>query len=56
MVGGISLAVYENGVAQELFRMVHGQGAYGLLKRLTHSHAYIGLLSGSRAGLASKGP
>ncbi len=50
MVGGTSLAVYECGVAQELFRMVHGQGLYGLLKRLTQSHAYIDILSGTSAG------
>lgn len=50
MVGGTSLAVYECGVAQELFRMVHGTGLYGLLKRLTHSDAYIDILSGTSAG------
>src|SRR5687768_6757852 len=47
MVGGTSLAIYENGVAQELFRMVHGQGLYGLLKRITHSHAYVDIMSGT---------
>ncbi|MDQ3814785.1 MAG: patatin-like phospholipase family protein [Armatimonadota bacterium] len=50
MVGGIALAIYESGVAQEMFRMVHGQGLYGVLKRLTHSHAYIDVLSGTSAG------
>jgi predicted acylesterase/phospholipase RssA len=50
MVGGTSLAIYESGVAQELFRMVHGQGLYGLTKRLTQSHAYIDILSGTSAG------
>ncbi len=50
MVGGSSLAIYENGVAQEFFRMVHGQGIYGVLKRLTHSHAYVDILSGTSAG------
>lgn len=50
MVGGVSLAIYENGVAQELFRMTHGRGLYGVLKRITHSHAYIDILSGTSAG------
>src|SRR5262249_19675794 len=50
MVGGIALAIYENGAMQELFRMVHGQGAYGLIKRLTHSDVYIDVLSGTSAG------
>ncbi|HEY0072864.1 MAG TPA: patatin-like protein [Abditibacteriaceae bacterium] len=50
MVGGSSLAIYENGVAQELFRMAHGRGAYGVLKRITHSHAYVDILSGTSAG------
>src|SRR5688500_12184471 len=50
MVGGVSLAIYENGVAQELFRMTHGRGLYGLLKRITHSHAYVDIMSGTSAG------
>lgn len=50
MVGGTSLAIYENGAAQELFKLVHGVGAYGLVKRLTHSHAYLDILSGTSAG------
>ena len=50
MVGGTSLAIYENGVAQELYRVVRGHGMYGLLKRLTHSHAYVDVLSGTSAG------
>ena len=50
MVGGTSLAIYENGVAQELLRLVQGRGAYGLLKRLTRSHALIDILSGTSAG------
>ncbi|WP_165864446.1 DUF3376 domain-containing protein [Capsulimonas corticalis] len=50
MVGGTSLAIYEHGVAQELFRMVHGLGMYGLLKRITQSHAYVDIVSGTSAG------
>lgn len=50
MVGGIALAIYENGAARELFRMVQGEGPYGLIKRLTHSHVIIDVLSGTSAG------
>ena len=50
MVGGVSLAIYENGVAQELFEMTEGRGVYGLLKRITHTHAYVDVLSGTSAG------
>ena len=50
MVGGSALCLYENGVAQELFRAVHGHGLYGVLKRLTHSHCFVDVLSGTSAG------
>ena len=50
MFGGASLAVYENGIAQELFRAVKGDGVYGLLKRLVDSEIYIDILSGTSAG------
>ncbi len=50
MVGGISLAIYENGAAQELFQMTRGLGMYGLLKQITCSHAYVDILSGTSAG------
>lgn len=50
MVGGTSLAIYENGVAQELFAMCEGSGVYGLLKQITCSHAYVDILSGTSAG------
>ena len=50
MCGGVSLAVYENGVAQELFRAVKGEGVYGALKRLVDSEIYVDILSGTSAG------
>ena len=37
MYGGVSLAVYINGVANELFRASRGRGVYRLLKELTDS-------------------
>jgi patatin-related protein len=48
--GGVSLAVYENGVAQELFNAVKGEGVYGLVKALTDSDILVDILSGTSAG------
>jgi patatin-related protein len=50
LYGGVSLAVYENGVAQELHRMVCGQGVYGLLCELTDSDIVVDIISGTSAG------
>ncbi|MBT9582442.1 DUF3376 domain-containing protein [bacterium] len=50
MVGGTSLAVHINGTTQELNNMVMGKGAFGLAKKLTASHAYVDVLSGTSAG------
>jgi len=50
MFGGVSLAVYINGVSQELFRAVRGRGVYRLLKALTDSEIVVDILSGASAG------
>lgn len=50
LYGGVSLAVYENGVAQELFRAVQGVGVYKLLKLLTDSDIVVDIMSGTSAG------
>jgi predicted acylesterase/phospholipase RssA len=50
MYGGVSLAVYINGVAHELFRAVRGRGVYRLIKRLTRSDISVDVLSGTSAG------
>jgi patatin-related protein len=50
MYGGVSLAVYENGVAQELFRAVHGEGVYALVKKLIGSDIIVDIMSGTSAG------
>jgi patatin-related protein len=50
MYGGVSLAVYENGVAQELFRAVKGERVYGLIKALTNSDVVVDIMSGTSAG------
>jgi patatin-related protein len=50
MYGGVSLAIYINGVAQEFFRAVRGRGIYRLLKALTDSDIVVDIISGSSAG------
>jgi hypothetical protein len=50
MYGGVSLAVYINGVANELFRAVRGRGVYRLLKELTDSDIAVDVVSGTSAG------
>jgi patatin-related protein len=50
MYGGVSLAVYENGVAQELFRAVKGEGVYGWIKDLIDSDIVVDIISGTSAG------
>lgn len=50
MYGGVSLAIYINGVAQELFRAVRGRGVYRLIKQLTDSDVVVDILSGTSAG------
>jgi patatin-related protein len=50
MYGGVSLAVYINGVAQEFFRAVRGRGVYRLVKALTDSDIVVDIISGTSAG------
>src|SRR4051794_20601547 len=50
MFGGVSLAVYINGVSQELYRAVRGRGVYRLLKAFTDSEIVVDILSGASAG------
>ncbi|HEU4582581.1 MAG TPA: patatin-like protein [Polyangiaceae bacterium] len=50
MYGGVSLAVYINGVADQLHRAVRGRGIYRLIKLLTDSEVLVDVLSGSSAG------
>ena len=50
MYGGVSLAVYENGVANELYRAVKGKGFYELIKQLIHSDIVVDIISGTSAG------
>ena len=50
LYGGVSLAVYENGVAQEFCRAIRGEGIYALLKDLTDSDIVVDVISGTSAG------
>jgi patatin-related protein len=50
MYGGISLAIYISGVAQEFARVVRGQGIYRLVKALTDSDVVVDIISGTSAG------
>jgi patatin-related protein len=50
MYGGVSLAVYINGVTHEFFRAVHGNGVYKLLKRLVDADIVVDIISGTSAG------
>ncbi|MFL5806372.1 MAG: patatin-like protein [Roseiflexaceae bacterium] len=50
LYGGISLAIYINGVTQEFFRAVHGSGVYRLLKAITDSDIIVDVISGTSAG------
>jgi patatin-related protein len=50
LYGGVSLAVYENGVAQELYRAMRGDGVYALIAKLIDSDVVIDIISGTSAG------
>lgn len=48
--GGVSLAIYMNGLANEFFNVVRGRGIYGLIKALTDSDVVVDIVSGASAG------
>ncbi len=50
MYGGVSLAIYINGVAREFFRAVRGNGVYKLLKALRDTDLVVDIVSGTSAG------
>jgi patatin-related protein len=50
MYGGVSLAVYMNGVAREYFDLVRGRGIWGIFKRLANVEVIVDILSGASAG------
>lgn len=50
LYGGVSLAIYMNGVCREFYDAVRGRGVYKLIKALTDSDIVIDILSGTSAG------
>lgn len=48
--GGVSLAVYMNGVCREFYNAVRGRGIYKLIKALTDSDIVVDIISGTSAG------
>jgi patatin-related protein len=50
MYGGVSLAIYINGVSQEIFRAVQGCGVYKLLKSVLDIDIVVDIISGTSAG------
>src|ERR1700691_3860066 len=50
MYGGVSLAIYINGVTHEFCRAVRGNGSYKLLKDLVDSDIVVDIISGTSAG------
>jgi hypothetical protein len=50
LYGGVSLAIYINGVSHEFFRAVRGDGPYRFLKTLVDSSIVVDIISGTSAG------
>lgn len=48
--GGVSLAIYMNGVCREFYNAVRGRGIYKLLKALTDADIVVDIISGTSAG------
>jgi len=48
--GGISLAIYMNGICREFYNAVRGRGVYKLIKALTDSDIVVDIVSGTSAG------
>ena len=50
LFGGGSLAIYMNGIAQEFFHAVQGNGIFKLMKAITDSEIVVDIISGTSAG------
>ena len=50
LYGGVSLAIYMNGVCREFYNAVRGRGIYKLIKALTDSDVVVDIVSGTSAG------
>jgi predicted acylesterase/phospholipase RssA len=49
LYGGVSLAVYMNGVCREFYNATRGRGIYKLIKALTDSDIVVDIVSGTSA-------
>lgn len=50
LYGGVSLAIYINGVTREFHRAVRGEGIYRVIKALVDSDITVDVISGTSAG------
>ncbi|MGK7915199.1 MAG: patatin-like protein, partial [Prochloraceae cyanobacterium] len=50
LYGGVSLAIYMNGICREFYNAVRGRGIYKLIKALTDSDIVVDIISGTSAG------
>jgi len=50
LYGGVSLAIYMNGVTEQFFNAARGRGVFGLIKHLTDSDIVVDIASGTSAG------
>ncbi|HBB33115.1 MAG TPA: DUF3376 domain-containing protein [Cyanobacteria bacterium UBA8803] len=48
--GGVSLAIYMNGICREFYNAVRGRGIYKLIKALTDADIIVDIISGTSAG------
>jgi len=50
LYGGVSLAIYENGVTRSFYELVKGQGIFALLLALRDASAQVDVIAGTSAG------
>ena len=50
LYGGVSLCIYENGIVQEIYRAICGEGLYKLIGQLIDSDIVVDVISGTSAG------
>jgi len=54
LYGGVSLAIYENGVARCFHELVLGRGVFRVVLRLLRAHANVDVIAGTSAGAAAR--
>ena len=50
LYGGVSLAVYENGVTRAFFELVKGRGVFDIVLNLLDAEAKVDVVTGTSAG------